>query len=162
MADAGGLAIIWHSRTGASEAMARAVADGAGDLGLLYAAHDADGDTLLAAAGYVFVCPENLGSMSGIMKEMFDRTYYPLLGRIEGRAYATAIAEGSDGQGAERQIDRIATGWRLRRVAESLIVNLGAQSPETILAQKSVSKEDLERCHDLGKALVEGIRLGIY
>ncbi|MCW1403125.1 NAD(P)H-dependent oxidoreductase [Novosphingobium sp. MW5] len=142
--------------------MARAVAEGAGDLGLLFPAHEADGGTLLAASGYVFVCPENLGSMSGIMKDMFDRTYYPVLGRIEGRAYATAIAAGSDGEGAERQIDRIVTGWRLRRVAESLIVNLDAQRPETILAQKSVSKEDLERCHDLGKAFGEGIRLGIY
>ena len=156
------LAIVWHSRTGASEAMARAVAEGAGDLGLLVPAQDADGETLIAASAYVFVCPENLGSMSGIMKDMFDRTYYPVLGRIEGRAYATAIAAGSDGEGAERQIDRIAKGWRLRRAAEPLIVNLGAQSPETILAWKSVSKESLERCHDLGKALAEGIRLGIY
>ena len=49
------------------------------------------------------------------MKEMFDRCYYPLLGRIEGRPYATLIAAGSDGRGAQAQIDRIVTGWRLRR-----------------------------------------------
>lgn len=162
MPSAAGLAIIWHSRTGASEAMAHAIADGADGLAALVRAQDAEPETLIAAAGIVFVCPENLGSLSGIMKDMFDRTYYPVLGKIEGRAYATAIAAGSAGQGAEGQIDRIVTGWRLRRISGSLIVNLDAQSPESILALKSVSEEDLERCRDLGKAFAEGIRLGIY
>lgn len=161
MPSAGGLLIIWHSRTGASEAMARAVADGAGDLADLVRAEDVDAGSIAAAAGFVFVCPENLGSMSGIMKDMFDRTYYLVLGKIEGRAYATAIAAGSAGQGAESQIDRIVKGWRLRRIAEPLIVNLDAQNPESILAWKSVAEGELERCRDLGKAFGESIRIGI-
>ena len=132
------LAIVWHRRTGAAEAMARAAAEGAGEEARLIAAGDAVPADLLEAQGYVFVCPENLASMSGAMKEMFDRCYYPLLGRIEGRPYATAIAAGSAGQGAEAQIDRIVTGWRLRRVADPLIVNLGAQTPEAIAAPKRV------------------------
>jgi NAD(P)H-dependent FMN reductase len=156
------LAIIWHSRTGAAEAMARAVAESAGDTAWLLAAQDATADALLRAAAYVFVCPENLASMSGEMKAMFDRAYYPLLGRIEGRPYATAIAAGSDGRGAQAQIERIVTGWRLRRVAEPLIVNLGAQTPEAILAPKRLSADRLAACHELGAALSEGLRLGIF
>ena len=117
---------------------------------------------MLRAAGYLFVCPENLGTMSGAMKEFFDRCYYPLLGRIEGRPYATAIAAGSDGHGAEAQLDRIVTGWRLRRVAPGVIVNLGAQSPEAILAQKTVGPESLAECRELGAALGEGLKLGIF
>ena len=119
-------------------------------------------DAMLDSAGYLFICPENLGTMSGAMKEFFDRCYYPLLGRIEGRPYATAIAAGSDGRGAQGQIDRIVTGWRLRRVAEGLIVNLGAQSPEAILAPKAVAPLDLVRCQQVGAALGEGLRLGIF
>ena len=142
--------------------MARAIGDGAGDMAELVRAQDVEPGIITAAAGFIFVCPENLGSMSGIMKDMFDRTYYPVLGKVDGRAYATAIAAGSAGQGAEGQIDRIVKGWRLRRITESLIVNLDAQSPESILAWKSVSEEALERCHDLGKAFAEGIRIGIY
>jgi NAD(P)H-dependent FMN reductase len=156
------LAIIWHSRTGASEAMARAAFEGAGEGTRLIAADDASADDLLAAGGYLFVCPENLGSLSGAMKEMFDRCYYPLLGRIEGRPYATAIAAGSAGQGAEAQIDRIVTGWRFRRVADPLIVNLGVQTPEAILAPKTVPEETLACCRDLGAALAEGLRLGVF
>lgn len=156
------IVIAWHSRTGASEAMARAVAEGAGATGVLVAAADAGPELLLRAAGYVFVGPENLGALSGAMKEMFDRCYYPLLGQVEGRPYATAIAAGSAGQGAEAQIDRIVTGWRLRRVADSLIVNLGAQTPEAILAAKVVPDADLARCREMGMAMAEGIRLGIF
>jgi NAD(P)H-dependent FMN reductase len=156
------LAIIWHSRTGAAQAMAEAAHAAAADKSILLQAGEVTANQLLAASGYLFVCPENLASMSGAMKEMFDCNYYPLLGQIEGRPYATAIAAGSDGRGAQAQIDRIAKGWRLRRVAEPLIVNMGAQTPEEILAQKLVPTADLELCARLAEALAEGIALGIY
>lgn len=156
------LAIVWHSRTGAALAMAEAALAGAGQTARLFAADAACPDAMLQAAGYLFVCPENLGTMSGAMKEFFDRCYYPLLGRIAGRPYATVIAAGSDGRGAQAQIDRIVTGWRLRRVAPGLIVNLGAQSPEAILAQKTIAPEHLAQCRELGAALGEGLNLGIF
>ncbi|MET0589487.1 MAG: NAD(P)H-dependent oxidoreductase [Novosphingobium sp.] len=142
--------------------MAAAARDGAGDTGVLIRAEEARVEQLLEAGGYLFVCPENLASMSGVMKEMFDRSYYPLLGKIEGRPYGTAIAAGSDGHGAQAQIDRIVTGWRLRRVADPLIVNMGAQTPEEILAQKMVPPKELDRCREWGAALAEGLRLGIF
>ncbi|TMM49785.1 flavodoxin family protein [Qipengyuania marisflavi] len=156
------LLIAWHSRTGASEALARAAADGAGAAAVLRRAADVMPEDLLKARAYLFVSPENLASMSGLMKEMFDRCYYPVLGRIEGRGYATMIAAGSDGEGAQRQIDRIATGWRLRRVAEPMIVNTAAQTPEAILAAKHLSDATLEQARDLGAAMGEGLALGIF
>jgi len=156
------LLIIWHSRTGASEALAHAAAQGAGAAALLVNAADTVPEMLLAADGYIFCCPENLGSMSGLMKEMFDLSYYPALGRIEGRPYATLIAAGSDGEGAQRQIDRIATGWRLRRVADPVIVNLTAQTPEAIAAPKIVPVQDLGHCRAIGAALAEGLRIGVF
>lgn len=159
---AASLAIIWHSRTGAAEALARAAADGGGAAVRLIAAAQAGPTDLLEAGGYLFVCPENLGSMSGVMKDMFDRCYYPLLGQIEGRAYATIIAAGSDGCGAERQIDRIVTGWRLRRVAEPQVVCVQAQTPEAILARKTVADDALSGAHALGAALADGLALGVF
>ena len=158
----GRLLIVWHSRTGAAQAMAQAACEGADGRARLLGAEKVQPRDLLDARGYLFACPENLASMSGMMKEMFDRCYYPVLGRIEGRAYATMIAAGSDGEGAQRQIDRIATGWRLQRVADPLIVNLSAQTPEAILAPKTVSPTELARCRELGAALAEGLAMGIY
>jgi multimeric flavodoxin WrbA len=156
------LAIIWHSRTGAAQAMARAAFEAAGEAATLLSADETTPDRLIAARAYLFVCPENLGALSGAMKEMFDRCYYPLLGHVEGRAYATAIAAGSAGQGAQAQIDRIVTGWRLRRAAEPLIVNLGVQTPEAIAAPKWVTVDELERCRALGAGLAEGLSIGIF
>lgn len=117
---------------------------------------------MLASSGYIFACPENLGAMSGEMKEFFDRCYYPLLGQVEGRAYATLTAAGSDGRGALSQLDRIVTGWRLRRVAKPVIANLDAQTPEAILRPKVVSPAMLQQCRELGQAMGEGLALGVF
>jgi hypothetical protein len=72
------------------------------------------------------------------------------------------IAAGSDGSGAERQIERIATGWRLRRVAGSLMACTEAQTPEAILAQKNLPKSILLECRKLGQALGVGLALGVF
>ena len=156
------LLIIWHSRTGASEALARAAFDGAGEGGKLLRCDEVHESDLLDAKGYVFCSPENLAALSGAMKEMFDRLYYPLLGRIEGRPFSSIIAAGSDGSGAQRQLDRIATGWRLRRVADPIVIKLAADTPEAILATKVVPDRDLDQARNLGAAMVEGLRHGIF
>jgi multimeric flavodoxin WrbA len=160
------LAIIWHSMTGGSEALARAVADGAAtqravDMRLLPADRAQPAD-LLDADGYVFAFPENLAAISGVMKAFFDRCYYPCLGQIEGRPYALLVCAGSDGRNAVAQAERIATGWRLKKVADSMIACTHAQTPEAILAPKTVSDADLQRARDTGSALAAGLALGIY
>ena len=152
--------VIWHSRTGASEQMALAASRHSAIR--LISAREVSSEDLLEASGYLFICPENLASMSGEMKEMFDRNYYAVLGQIEGRPYATIIAAGSDGEGAQRQIDRIVAGWRLKRVAEPMIVNFNAQTPDEILATKKPSDRILEACEELGASLAEGLMLGMF
>ncbi len=119
-------------------------------------------EQMLAAGAYLFVAPENLASMAGVMKAFFDRQYYPLLGRIEGRTAAVVVAAGSDGHGAVRQIERILTGWRLRLAADSLIVRVQASTPEEILAPKQLTPEQLAPARELGSALAAGLALGIF
>jgi len=159
-----GLLIVYHSRTGGSRQMAEAAAQAArGETGVvLKSADEAGPDDLLAAGGYLFCAPENLAALSGVMKDFFDRCYYTVLGRIEGRAYAQMVCAGSDGMGAARQTARIAQGWRLRMVQEPLIVCTHAQTPEAILAPKSIPEADLARCRDLGQALGAGLAMGAF
>lgn len=156
------LLIIWHSRTGGSRALAESAAQGGGAVARLVPAEEVEPADLLTAQGYLFVGPENLAALSGAMKEMLDRCYYPCLGRLEGRPYATIICAGSDGENAQRQLDRIATGWRLRRVADPLIVNTDAQTPEAILAAKTIPEDRLAEARDLGTVLAEGLAAGIF
>ncbi len=147
-----------------ARAAARAAVEaGAGECNIcLLKAIDAAPNDLLAANGYLFVCPENLASMTGEMKAVFDRCYYPVLGKIEGRPYATMICAGSDGEGAARQIARIATGWRLKSIADPLIVCTHAQTPEAILAPKIITEADLTRCRELGATLGAGLAMGVF
>ena len=142
--------IVYHSLTGGTRQMADAAARGAkaqADVQVhLLQAREAGPDDVLNADGYIFATPENLAAMAGIMKDFFDRTYYPVLDRINGRPYAVLICAGSDGQNAARQIERIATGWRLRAIADPIIVCTHAQTPEAIFAPKSISARELRRC----------------
>jgi len=135
-------------------------------------AAEATARDLLTADGFLFCAPENLASVSGEMKEFFDRTYYDMFqtaddsgaaGRGEseasteetslllGRPFGLAIAAGSDGYGAARQVERICRGWRLRPVAETLVERNGLpQTKGSILVEKTCSAGTLARCRELG------------
>lgn len=160
------LLIVFHSATGGARQMAEAAARGAAAerevrVRLLHAA-EAGAEDVLQADGYVFVTPENLAAISGIMKDFFDRTYYAVLERINGRPCATLVCAGSDGRNAVRQVERICTGWRLKPVCEPLIVCTHAQTPAAILAPKTIGADDLRRCEETGAALAAGLALGIF
>src|SRR5687767_15956626 len=152
--------------TGGASQMAEAARRGASsepEVNVLFLrAQEAKGEHVLQVDGYVWVTPENLAAISGVMKDFFDRTYYAALDRIEGRPYATMVCAGSDGQNAVRQIERICTGWRLKPVCEPIIVCTHAQTPEAILAPKTIAAEELRRCEETGAALAAGLALGIF
>lgn len=128
----------------------------------LLPADEAQPADLLHADGYIFAFPENLAAISGVMKAFFDRCYYPCLGQIEGRPYALLVCAGSDGSNAVRQAERVAIGWRLKKIADSQIACTHAQTPEAILAPKIIPAADLQKARETGAALAGGLALGIY
>jgi NAD(P)H-dependent FMN reductase len=160
------LLIVWHSMTGGAALMAAAAAQAARAEGGIEVrsrrAVEASADDVLGADGYLFVTPENLASMSGLMKDFFDRIYYPALDRLNGRPCALLVCAGSDGQGAVRQLQRICTGLRLKEVAPPTIVITHAQTPERILAPKDITEPDLARCREIGAALAAGLAAGVF
>jgi multimeric flavodoxin WrbA len=160
------LLVVYHSMTGATEQLARAAAAGAATereaAVRLLPAPEATSADVLAADGYLFATPETLASMAGLMKDFFDRIYYDALDLVNGRPYATLIAAGTDGAGAARQLQRIATGLRLKEVAPPAIVRNGAQTPDGIRAPKVVADADLATARELGAALAAGLASGIF
>jgi multimeric flavodoxin WrbA len=167
------LLIVWTSMTGGTRQLAQAAAVGAALDGsepetvdpvdiVIRQASETDASDLLSASGVLIATPENLGSMAGLMKDFFDRSYYAALDRIAGRPYAAIICAGSDGQGAARQIERIATGLRLRAIAEPLIIQVGAQRPEAILSPKLISADGLARARELGQVMAAGLSMGLW
>jgi multimeric flavodoxin WrbA len=149
------LLIVYHSKTGNTEKMARAVHDGATDPAIeidveMKRAADAGPDDLLWAHGLLLGTPENFGYMSGGLKDFFDRTFYEVEGRIAPLPCSIFISAGNDGSGALTSIRRIANGYPFVEV-QAPVISIG-----------EVSAHDLERCRELGMALAAGLEAGIY
>lgn len=154
--------VIWHSRTHAARQAAQAAVQGAmrvpDELGQNYSidlrhVEQIELSQLLDADAYLFCAPENLASLSGLMKEFFDRFYYDLLGQIEGRPYSAIITAGSDGQAALRQLQCICTGWRLHEQVKPLIINTQSQTPEEIMTPKILSAQQTQAAEEIGASL---------
>jgi multimeric flavodoxin WrbA len=150
------LLVVYHSRTGGAEAMATAVAAGAGAEGIegvevvVRRAFDADVADVLAADAVVLGTPENFGYMSGALKDFLERIYHECLPVTRGRPYALFVKAGQDGAGAVTSVERILTGLAWRAVAEPLVV-VGPPGPA-----------DLDRCSELGATVAAGLSLGMY
>lgn len=158
------LLIVWHSRTGAAKQVAIAAAQGAKSIAAelelsdkfkltLKFANQVTYQDLIDADAYLFVCPENLAALSGAMKEFFDSNYYQVLNQLNGRPYAAIITAGSDGLGAQKQLERICQGWRLERIAPTTIVPMHAQTKQAILAPKTVPEQWLIKANEMGATL---------
>ncbi len=160
------LLIIFHSITGGSEQIAQAVAQGARkepaiEVVLMHAQR-VQPEHLRSASGYIFIAPEMLGSLSGIMKDFFDRTFYQVLDELNGRPYAALICAGSDGQGALRQLEKMATGWRLKKVTESKVVLTRAQTKEQILQTKTLDQQSIHTSEELGTFFASALALAVF
>jgi len=160
------LLIVYHSTTGGTRQMAQCACEAAAAEPNIQTtcltASEAGAANLLAADAYLFATPETLAAICGPMKDFFDRTYYPALDRLNGRPYAAMICAGSDGTNAARQLTRIATGWRLKPIADPLIICTHAQTQDAILAPKHLTEADIERCASLGATLAAGLALGMF
>lgn len=161
------LLVVYHTRTGGTRQMVEAAVAQARALEenvrlLVQRAEETQPEELRAADGYLFAAPENLAALAGAMKEFFDRCYYPVLGQLNGRPYAAMICAGSGGEGAMKQLERIALGWRLVKAMPTLIVCTHAQSAERIAAPKHITDADRARCGEVGATLAVGMAAGSF
>lgn len=148
------LLIIYHSQSGNTEQLANAVLRGCAEeadvQSRLQRAFDTDLETLRWADGLLLGTPENFGTMSGGLKDFFDRTYYPAEPYKLNLPYGIFISADNDGTGAVRDIKRIAKGYPLRLVSEPLIVN------------GEVKADHLGQAEEFGLGMAAGLALGIF
>lgn len=150
------LLIVAHAPSPNTRALLGAVERGARSLGETEISlrslcpFDAQPEDVMQADGIILGTTENLGYMSGALKDFFDRIYYPCLEHTEGRPYAAYIRAGRDGTGTRRAIESITTGLRWRAVQEPLVCR-GDYDP----AFES-------QCEELGALMAAGLDAGIF
>jgi multimeric flavodoxin WrbA len=165
------LLIVFHTQSGNTSRLVDAACEGAGEerdavqTRVLRAA-DAGVEDLMWADAVLFGTPENFGFMSGMLKDFFDRTYYQARGRIRTLPYAVLISAGNDGTGAVRQIERIARGYPLHKVAEPVIATSGVteemRSADPEGSRIAVTEAQVARARELGQTLAAGLACGIF
>ncbi len=134
--------------------MANAVAEGVQDIEncecILKKAVDTGIQDLVSADGLAIGTPENFGYMSGMVKDFFDRTFYPAQDRVFRKPYVVFISAGNDGTGALNSIERIALGYKFKKVYEPVI------------SRGKLTQKVLECCRELGRVLAGGCEMKIY
>jgi multimeric flavodoxin WrbA len=148
------LLIVYHSQSGTCAHLARAACYGAKleaqvEVSVLRA-WDAETSDLARADGLLLVMAENSGALCGTMKDFLDRTFYPAISRGLVLPYALLISAGNDGRGAQRQAERILSGYPFPPAAEPLILR-----GEWCSGHEHASWE-------LGQAFATGLSMGIF
>jgi multimeric flavodoxin WrbA len=107
-------------------------------------------DDVLACDGIIIGTTENFGYMSGVVKDFFERIYYPCLEQTQGLPYAIYIRAGNDGSGAQSAVERIITGLRWSAIQPCLVL----QGDYTQLFEAD--------CEELGMLMAAGLETGVF
>lgn len=143
--------IIYDSKTGNTEKMAFAVAEGAKEIDgvdvLVKNVNKTTNEDLLQADGIVVGSPTYYGQMSGKIKAMFDKSV-KVHGKLEGKIGAAFTSSGGIASGAETTIISILEAM----LVHGMIIQGRARSGHYGAAAVGEPEErDTERCRELGK-----------
>ena len=149
------LLVIAHAPSENTQRLLKAVMAGANhqdidNVGVRYLSPlDTQPEDIQSAQALIIGTTENLGYMAGLIKDVFDRCYYPCLESTQGLPFAFYVRAGHDGTGTRRAIESISKGLRWRLVQEPLI------------CRGEFNEEFVSQCEDLGMSMAASLEAGI-
>ena len=165
--------VVHHSASGGTRSLVTAFCQGASvSDGVSVSTRSAcvvTASEVVHADALIIATPENFGYMAGTVKAFFDRVFYACMadttaqgGGVEsvlaGRPYSVLVCAGNDGTGAMQSVDRIVTGWRMRKVHPGLIARrVGGEAGSS---RGELREEDLAACREIGLLFAEGLAMG--
>lgn len=150
------LLVVSHSRSGGTaqlrDAAVAGIAEGGPDLDVRSVAPlDCGPDDVLAAAGLVLLTPTNFGWMAGLVKDWFERIFYPCVDHTAGLPFALAVKGNVDVDGGVASVEKVAiAGLKWKLVAPILTV-VG-----------DVERQHLDAAWELGATMAAGLTEGLW
>ena len=165
--------VVHHSASGGTRALVTSFCQGAAHAeGVSVTTRSALVVTALEvrnADALIVATPENFGYMAGSIKAFFDRVFYACMddttalgggtqSALAGRPYSVLVCAGSDGIGAMQSVDRIVTGWRMRKVHPGVIARrVGGEAGSS---RGALREQDLLASCEMGALFAEGLLIG--
>ncbi len=165
--------VVHHSASGGTRQLVTAFCERASNAGsvdvVTRSASVASVADVRNADALIIATPENFGYMAGSTKAFFDRVFYACMADttalgggtqsvLAGRPYSVLVCAGNDGTGAMQSVDRIVTGWRMRKLHPGVIARrVGGEAGS---GRGVLREEDLNACRELGQLLAEGLAMG--
>jgi flavorubredoxin len=140
--------IVYHSQTGNTRFAAECVAEGVKSVKNVIAtvkkAPDAGPEELTACDAVCLGSPDYFGYMSGMVKDFFDRTFYPTQGKLDSKPCGIFVTHGGGGTAA-KSIEQLCKAFRLNQLGK------------TILVKEKADKTAQEELRALGTELAKSI-----
>lgn len=155
MADKKKLIIISHTPSENTERMLQAILKGAtsSDVENVEVNYipplEVQPDDIISAQAVIIGTTENLAYMAGLIKDVFDRCYYPCLEHTQGLPFTFYIRAGQDGTGTRRAIESITTGLKWKLVQEPLV------------CKGDFNEKFIDQCEELGLTMAASLDAGI-
>ena len=140
------LLIVYHSQSGNTEAMAKAIAEGATAAGATVAlkkAVEANDTDILNCDAVAIGTPNYFSYMAGMVKDFFDRVWAMVREKMADKPYVAFGSYGGGGTVAIETVEHICDGLKMKKICDS------------VSAQREPTEENLAACKELGKKMAE-------
>jgi len=142
--------VLYYSRTGNVEAMAKAVAEGVnsveGASSKLKRVDYANVDDFISCDAMALGSPNYFGYMAGVMKDFFDRAW-SAREKVSGKPAAAFTCGGSSNNSALLSLERMFSSFKLEKMSEGVVWGIREQGP--------LSEQSLAGCKKIGETLAK-------